>query len=84
MTGLNLSSQQGRPNHSLPSVSGVYDKVQRKNTKVNMDAQAISQLENPFILSDRRVTHDEEFIQVERKRKVYFCTLTISYFLNKK
>ncbi|XP_048328593.1 homeobox-DDT domain protein RLT2 isoform X2 [Ziziphus jujuba] len=59
-------------NEQLPSgygFQGEYDKVQRKNTKINMDAHPISQLENPFMLSDRRVTHDEDVIRVERKRK---------------
>ncbi|XP_030929199.1 homeobox-DDT domain protein RLT2-like isoform X3 [Quercus lobata] len=73
--GLNLLPNQGRQGHLLPSVSGEYDTVPRKNAFPNiaMDAHfaahPITQLENPFLPSDRRVAHDEDVPRMERKRK---------------
>jgi hypothetical protein len=81
ITGLNLLPQQGRQGHLLPSVSGEYDTVPRKNAFPNiaMDAHfgahPITQLENPFMSSDRRVTHEEDVPRMERKRKVSHCTM---------
>ena len=83
MTGLNLMSRQGR-SQFLPSVSGQHDIVPQKNSLANANTDSfhsthpISQLENPFIASDRRrVTNEEDVLRVERKHKVSNCTMNI-------
>ncbi|KAL7215900.1 hypothetical protein ACSBR1_027948 [Camellia fascicularis] len=76
MPSLSLLPHQGRQGHPLPSTSGEYDIVPRKNSVANIGTDAhfgahpITGLENPFIPSDRRVTTQEEDIsRIERKRK---------------
>uniref|UniRef100_A0A5B7A597 Homeobox-DDT domain protein RLT2 n=1 Tax=Davidia involucrata TaxID=16924 RepID=A0A5B7A597_DAVIN len=72
---LSLLPQQGRQGHLLSSVSGEYDIGPRKNsfTSVGMDAHfgahPSAGLDNPFIPSDKRITHDEDVLRIERKRK---------------
>ncbi|KAA8524323.1 hypothetical protein F0562_010746 [Nyssa sinensis] len=68
---LSLLPQQGKQGHPLPSVSGEYDIIPRKNsfTSVGMDAHPITGLDNPFVPPDRRVTHEEDVLRIERKRK---------------
>lgn len=86
--GLNLLPNQGRQGHLLPSVLGEYDTVPRKNAFPNIamdahfSAHPITQLENPFLPSDRRVTHDEDVPRMERKRKVSHCTMNHFIFSN--
>ncbi|GMP67388.1 hypothetical protein CsSME_00027390 [Camellia sinensis var. sinensis] len=76
MPNLSLLPHQGRQGHPLPSTSGEYDIVPRKNSVANIGTDAhfgahpITGLENPFIPSDRRVTtHEEDISRIERKRK---------------
>lgn len=85
MPGLNLLPQQGKQGHLLASVSGENDTNSRKNTFTNvMDAHfgahPITQMENPFLSSERRVILDEDVSRMERKRKVSSCT--INYLFN--
>lgn len=81
VTGLNLLSQQGRANHLVSSASGEYDNVGRTDSYANINIDAhfgahpISQLENPYIPSDRRIIHEDDVIRFERKRKVRYCIL---------
>lgn len=80
LLNLNLLSHQGRHSHLLPSVSGEYEHVPQKNSFISaaMDAhvggQPITAMDNAFISSDRRITHDEDVLRMEKKRKV-FCAL---------
>lgn len=80
LPNLNLLSHQGRHSHLLPSVSGEYENILRKNSFISaaMDAHAggqpITAMDNAFISSDRRVSHDEDVSRTEKKRKV-FCAL---------
>ncbi|XP_043702863.1 homeobox-DDT domain protein RLT2-like isoform X2 [Telopea speciosissima] len=75
VSGVDLLSQQGRQGHIYPSASGEYDGVPHKNSfaNVGMDAQfgahPMHGLENSFVPSDRRVSHDEDVSRMERKRK---------------
>ncbi|XP_042494646.1 homeobox-DDT domain protein RLT2-like [Macadamia integrifolia] len=75
VSGVDLLSQQGRQGHIYPSASGEYDGVPHKNSfaNVGMDAQfgahPMLGLENSFVPSDRRVSHDEDVSRMERKRK---------------
>ncbi|XP_042972000.1 homeobox-DDT domain protein RLT2-like isoform X3 [Carya illinoinensis] len=74
MPGLNLLPQQGKQGHLLPSVSGENDNNSRKNPFTNimdahLGAHPITQMENPFVSSDRRVILDEDVSRMERKRK---------------
>ncbi|KAJ9170905.1 hypothetical protein P3X46_018968 [Hevea brasiliensis] len=75
LPSLNLMPQEGRQNHLLPSATAEYDTVMRKSsfTNVGVDAQfgahPITALDNPFMPPDRRVTHDEDVLRIERKRK---------------
>lgn len=86
MAGLNLLSQQGRACNLLPSASEEYGNVHRKNfTNITMDAQfsahPIIQLDNPFIPFARRVSHDEDVLQLKRKNKVSNALQSIHDFL---
>ncbi|WCJ30914.1 Homeobox-DDT domain protein RLT2 [Euphorbia peplus] len=75
LPSLNLLPQEGRQGHFLPSATAEYETVLRKSslTNVSMDTQLgshpITALENPFAPSDRRATHDEDILRIERKRK---------------
>ncbi|KAK3043361.1 hypothetical protein RJ639_002663, partial [Escallonia herrerae] len=75
LPSLNLLPQQGRQGHLLPSVSGDYDIVPRKNSFVNIvsDAQfgphPISGLDNTLTPPDGRVSQEDENLRMERKRK---------------
>ncbi|GAY55579.1 hypothetical protein CUMW_165260 [Citrus unshiu] len=75
LPNLNLLSHQGRHSHLLPSVSGEYENILRKNSFISagMDAhvggQPITAMDNAFISSDRRVSHDEDVSRTEKKRK---------------
>ncbi|XWS68694.1 hypothetical protein CRYUN_Cryun04dG0113200 [Craigia yunnanensis] len=75
MPNLNLLPQQSRQGHLLPTASGEYDNVSRKNSltntavDANIGAHPISALESPFVSSDRRVSLDEDVLRMERKRK---------------
>ncbi|KAJ6734162.1 HOMEOBOX-DDT DOMAIN PROTEIN RLT2 [Salix purpurea] len=72
---LSLMPQEGRQGHLLPSASGEYESTSQKSpfTNVGMDVQVgahpITALDNPFMSSDQRVTHDEDVLRMERKRK---------------
>lgn len=72
---LSVLPQQGRQGHLLPSASGDHDIVPRKNAivTVGMDAHfgahPITGLDNPFVPSDRRVSHEDDILRMERKRK---------------
>lgn len=78
LPSLNLMPQEGRQNHLLPSATAEYDNMLRKTslTNIGVDSQfgalPITALDNPFVPSDRRVTHDEDILRIERKRKVNF------------
>ena len=73
---LSLMPQEGRQGHLLPSATGEYENTSQKIpfTNVVMDVQIgahpITALDNPFMSSDQRVTHDENALRMERKRKV--------------
>ncbi|KAJ7948365.1 Homeobox-DDT domain protein [Quillaja saponaria] len=73
--GINSLSQQVRQAHLLPSASGEYGSVPRKNSFMNcaldtdFGAHPITQMDNPFLSSERRVIHEEELTRLERKRK---------------
>jgi hypothetical protein len=73
---LSLMPQEGRQGHLLPSATGEYENTSQKIpfTNVGMDVQIgahpITALDNPFMSSDQRVTHDENALRMERKRKV--------------
>ncbi|XP_035551015.1 homeobox-DDT domain protein RLT2-like isoform X4 [Juglans regia] len=74
MPGLNLLPQQGKQGHLLPSASGENDNNSRKNpftniTDAHFGAHPITQMENPFVSSDKRVILDEDVSRMERKRK---------------
>ncbi|KAL9380337.1 hypothetical protein Peur_025994 [Populus x canadensis] len=72
---LSLMPQEGRQGHLLPSATGEYENTSQKIpfTNVGMDVQIgahpITALGNPFMSSDQRVTHDENALRMERKRK---------------
>ncbi|KAJ6420476.1 hypothetical protein OIU84_027920 [Salix udensis] len=72
---LSLMPQEGRQGHLLPSASGEYESTSQKSpfTNVGMDVQVgahpITALDNHFMSSDQRVTHDEDVLRMERKRK---------------
>lgn len=76
VSGVNLMSQQGRQGHVYSSAPGEYESVPHKNsfTSAGMDAQsgahAMIGLENSYVSSHRRVSHDEDVSRMERKRKV--------------
>lgn len=76
LPSLSLLPQQGRQGHLLPSTSGDYDTVPRKNSfpTIGVDAHFVAHSvagpESPFIPSDRRVTPDDDILRIERKRKV--------------
>lgn len=73
---LSVLPPQGRQGHLLPSVSGDYDIVPRKNTIASIGVDAhfgahpITELDNPFVPSDRRASHEDDILRMERKRKV--------------
>ncbi|KAJ4729740.1 Homeobox domain-containing protein/DDT domain-containing protein [Melia azedarach] len=75
LPSLNLLSQQGRQSNLLPSVSGDYGNVPHKepfiNTALDADfgAHPISAVDNAILSSDRRLTHDEDVLRIEKKRK---------------
>ncbi|KAJ8764613.1 hypothetical protein K2173_006695 [Erythroxylum novogranatense] len=70
---LNLMAQDGRPGHLLHKTVGDYENVLPKNpfTNVAADAKFGTQpiIDNPFTPADRKVTHDEDVLHIERKRK---------------
>jgi hypothetical protein len=73
---LSLMPQESRQGHLLPSTTGEYETVIQKCsfTNIGMDAQSgahlVTALDNPYMSSDRRVTHDEDALRMQRKRKV--------------
>ncbi|XP_010260331.1 PREDICTED: homeobox-DDT domain protein RLT2 isoform X2 [Nelumbo nucifera] len=75
VSGVGHLSHQGRKGHVFSSGSGGYENVSHRNsfTNIEMDphfgAHPIVGLENPFVPSDRRVSHDEDVTRMERKRK---------------
>ncbi|CAK7322695.1 unnamed protein product [Dovyalis caffra] len=72
---LSLMPQESRQGHLLPCTTGEYDTVPQKSPfrSVGVDAQfgahPIIALDNSFMSSDRRLTHEEEALRIERKRK---------------
>ncbi|KAL3583251.1 hypothetical protein D5086_014312 [Populus alba] len=72
---LSLMPQESRQGHLLPSTTGEYETVIQKCsfTNIGMDAQSgahlVTALDNPYMSSDRRVTHDEDALRMQRKRK---------------
>ncbi|KAH7519105.1 hypothetical protein JRO89_XSUnG0136100 [Xanthoceras sorbifolium] len=74
LPSLNLLTQQGRQSHLLSSASGEHDNVPRKNLintamDSNFGAHPLAAVDKAFVSSDRRVTNDEDFIRIEKKRK---------------
>ncbi|CAK9144878.1 unnamed protein product [Ilex paraguariensis] len=75
-SSLSLLPQPARHGHLLPTASGEYDIIPRKNTDANtgMDARfgayPLAEPDNPFIPSDRRVNCDDDASRMERKRKI--------------
>ncbi|XP_043687473.1 homeobox-DDT domain protein RLT2-like [Telopea speciosissima] len=75
VSGVTLLAQQGRQGHMYPSTSGDYDGVPHTNSfaSIGMDSQfgahPMVGLENSFVSSDRRVSHDDDVSRMERKRK---------------
>ncbi|KAM7498033.1 hypothetical protein LguiA_022447 [Lonicera macranthoides] len=86
LPSLNLLPQQGRQGHALPSTSGDYDIVPRKNSFANtgvdvqVGAHPIAGLDNPFMPPDRQPTHDEEILRMEKKRKCAVFIDSVSLF----
>lgn len=80
---LTLLPHQERQGHSLPSTSGEYDNVSRKNsvTNIGTDAQLgahpITGLDSSFVPSDIQVTPEDDAARMERKRKVSYLPLCI-------
>ncbi|KAJ6917545.1 hypothetical protein NC652_019778 [Populus alba x Populus x berolinensis] len=72
---LSLMPQESRQGHLLPSTTGEYETVIQKCsfTNIGLDAQSgahlVTALDNPYMSSDRRVTHDEDALRMQRKRK---------------
>ncbi|KAL5793714.1 hypothetical protein ACOSP7_002308 [Xanthoceras sorbifolium] len=74
LPSLNLLTQQGRQSHLLSSASGEHDNAPRKNLintamDSNFGAHPLAAVDKAFVSSDRRVTNDEDFIRIEKKRK---------------
>ncbi|KAK1566908.1 hypothetical protein Q3G72_005921 [Acer saccharum] len=74
LPSLNLLTHQGRHSHLLPSASGEYDNVPRKNSintamESNFGAHPLAAVDKACISSDMRVTNDEDVIRIEKKRK---------------